>query len=108
MEEPNELLIIFEILIQKYGGRSVLLRQLEWELQHLPVGKAKYNWTRDSTNFLIENYKTMSARHIANKLNITHNIAFHKISELKNQGLLPEHRKPRTCNGYNRLKNNLK
>lgn len=102
MEQPNELLIIFESLIQKYGGRSVLLRQIECEIQHIPIGKARYKWTHEATNFLIEHYNSKTTTRIAQILNITHDIVAHKIESLKVEKMLLARRKPRMCTGYSR------
>lgn len=94
MDGQNELLIIFNSLIQKYGGAERLINSLECEWMKPIKGKATFKWTKDSTQYLVNGFHKLSIERMAQVLNTTYRVIDNKISELKQTNLLGESRKP--------------
>lgn len=95
MDGQNELLIIFNSLIQKYGGREKLINSIECEWMKPIKGKAAFKWTKDSTQYLVNGFHKLSIERMAQVLNVTYRVIDSKISQLKQEtDLLGKHRKP--------------
>lgn len=83
MNEPNELLIIFQQLILKYGGRQKLIYSLEIEWMKPITGEANFKWTHEKVDYIIQGYHKLSVARMAQVLKCSIHVIDRKLRELR-------------------------